>query len=209
MPRLGSAANGLGGKLPYNDATGGTTSPVTINGQSWRRHVFTSGGTFTVLKGRRPFTVTVVGAGGGGGAPADGFGANAGGVGGFHSAATMLSLGAHTATVGTGGTSGGPVQIGGANGSRGGVGGNSSLAGAWTAGGGFGGGGGPVNGSNTAVGTGSPTPAADGGVTARDNATHGLATTVGNGGTQGVGPYPGTSATAGTNGAVVIEYRIG
>jgi hypothetical protein len=193
----------------FNAATGGTMTTFTKNvTQTWQRHVFLTNANLVVTKSAVPFLVTVVGGGGGGGAPADGFGANAGGAGGFHEADVTLAVGTYGATIGGGGTSGGAVQIGGGAGSRGGVGGNTSLASAWTAGGGFGGGGGPTNGSNTAVGTGVPAPAANGGVTTRNNAAHGLATTVGNGGTQAVGPYPGSSATAGLAGAVVVEYRI-
>lgn len=190
-----------------NSASGGTYSTFTSGGATWARHVFTTAGTLTVTSANRPFIVTVVGGGGGGGAPADGFGAGAGTRGGFYSAATTLPVGALTVTVGTGGTSGGPVQVGGGTGAGGGAGGDSSITGAWTAGGGGGGSGGP-SGTGGANRTGSPSPAADGGVTTIDYASHGLASTVGAGGIAAVGPYPGSSATAGQNGAVVIEYII-
>jgi hypothetical protein len=192
---------------PFNAATGGTTSTYTSGGATFRRHIFTSTADLTITVAVRPFVVTVVGGGGGGGAPADGFTASPGTRGGFHSASLALAAGVHTATVGGAGASGGPVQIGGGAGASGGNGGNTTFAGAWTAGGGAGGAAGPSAPAGT-NGTGSPSPAADGGVTAIDYAAHGLAATVGTGGTQGVGPYPGTSATAGNAGAVVIEYQV-
>jgi hypothetical protein len=193
--------------VPFNDATGGTITTYTVGAETWRRHTFLTSGTLTVVTAAVAFKVTVVGSGGGGGAPADGFGASPGTRGGFHSADTALTVGAHPVTIGAAGASGGPVQIGGSSGTRGGNGGNTVVSGAWTAGGGAGGGAGPSAAPGT-NGTGDPTPAADGGVTVIDYASHGLASTIGTGGTQAVGPYPGTPATAGLTGAAVIEYRI-
>lgn len=192
----------------FNDATGGTITTFTSGGLNYRRHVFLSGGSFVVTQNPSPFIVTVVGAGGGGGAGPDGFGtAGAGGPGGFYSASTSLTIGTKTVSIGGGGADSGCMRIGGGGCGVGGQGGSSSITGAWTAGGGYGGAG--FGCSNTAVGTGSPSPAADGGVTTRDNAAHGLATSVGNGGAGAQGPYPsGPCSTAGLAGAVVVEYRI-
>jgi len=197
--------------VKFNAATGGTITSYSSGGRNYKRHVFLTSGTFTPSIVTRSFTVTVVAGGGGGGAAADGFNGNGGGNGGFHSAAATLTATAIAVTVGAGGTSGGAVRVGGGGSGGGGVGGSSILAGVFTAGGGYGGGGlggGGGDTATTAVGTGSPTPAADGGVTARDNAAHGLAATVGGGGSGSINPYPGTNATAGYDGAVVIEYEV-
>ena len=192
----------------YNDATGGTITTFTSGGLTYRRHVFLSGGSFVVTQNPLPFTVTVVGAGGGGGAGPDGFGtAGPGGSGGFYSAPVSFTLGTKTVSIGGGGGDSGCMRIGGGGCGVGGQGGASSITGAWTAGGGNGGAG--FGCSATPVGVGSPSPAANGGVTARDNAAHGLSTSVGNGGSGAQGPYPvGACSTAGLSGAVVVEYQI-
>lgn len=192
--------------LLFNDATGGTITTFTDGGLNYKRHTFTTNGTFTITASAMPFTVAVVGGGGGGGAPPDGFAASAGGPGGFHVGAVTFTNGAKTVTVGGGGASGGDVRIGGGGCGVGGQGGSSSVTGGFTAGGGKGGAG--FGCSETAVGVGDPAPAANGGVTARQNTTYGLASSVGNGGAAAVGPYPGTSATAGLSGAVVIQYQV-
>jgi hypothetical protein len=190
---------GFFGSTPlFNEATGGTETTFSSGGKNYKRHVFLSGGTFTVTRSSVPFIVTVVGGGGGGGAGPDGFGtAASGGPGGFYSAETSLTIGTKTVSIGGGG---GGCGVGG-------QGGSSSITGAWTAGGGSGGAG--FGCSTGAVGIGSPSPAANGGVTARDNAAHGLSTSVGNGGAGAQGPYPsGPCSTAGLSGAVVVEYEV-
>jgi len=198
-------AGAFGSTPIFNEATGGTVTTFSSGGKNYKRHVFLSGGTFTVTRSALPFIVTVVGGGGGGGAPPDGFQASNGGPGGFYSAPVALSLGAKTVSIGGGGADSGCVRIGGGPCGVGGQGGSSSITGGWTAGGGYGGAG--YGCSITAVGVGNPTPAANGGVTARDNAAHGLSTSVGNGGNAAVGPYPGVCSTSGLSGAVVVEYE--
>lgn len=196
----------------FNEATGGTITTFTSDGLNYRRHTFLSNGTFTVLRSSLPFTIAVVGGGGGGGTSPDGFGAAAGGPGGFYSGDIALSVGSKNVIVGQGGANSGCVTIGGGPCFSGGQGGSSSITGGWTAGGGYGGGGFQLSGQgacpNTPVGVGSPSPAADGGVTARNNAAFGLSSSLGNGGSPSIPPYPGTCSTNGTSGAVVIQYRI-
>jgi hypothetical protein len=201
-------AGAFGSTPIFNEATGGTVTTFSSGGKNYKRHVFLSGGTFTVTRSVLPFIVTVVGGGGGGGAGPDGFGtAGPGGPGGFYSAETSLTIGTKTVSIGGGGGDSGCMRIGGGGCGVGGQGGSSSITGAWTAGGGSGGAG--FGCSTGAVGIGSPSPAANGGVTARDNAAHGLSTSVGNGGAGAQGPYPsGPCSTSGLSGAVVVEYQI-
>lgn len=189
--------------------SGGTESTLTRNGINYKRHVFSTAGTFSlaITMAADTVQVCVVAGGGGGGTPADGFGATAGNRGGSYAAQYLLPpTGSVSVTVGAGGSSAGAVQIGGGQGAVGGQGGNSVLG--FTAGGGGGGGGGPSNGAGTANVTGNPAPLANGGFQTLVYTNFGLASTVGAGGTQGVGPYPGTSATAGTAGGVAVEYEI-
>lgn len=194
---------------PFVAGTGGVETTFTKNGtETWKRHTFLSGTTpktFTVTTAGL-FTVTVVGGGAGGSGNPDGFGRGpTGGNGGFHSAETTLTAGAKTVTVGSGGNPGASQIIGGGGGSNGGNGTVSSLEGSFTGGGGQAGQAFNAGVPATAP-AGNPAPAANGGVTAIDHAGHGLATTVGTGGTGG--GYNMGGPNAGNSGAVVIEYRI-
>jgi hypothetical protein len=188
--------------------SGLTTTNVTRNGINYRRHILSTAGTSTLQVSmiNDMVQVCVVAGGGGGGAPADGFGAGPGSRGGSFVGQYLIPYpGSYTVTCGAGGASGGAVQIGGGGGQSGGQGGDSIFG--FTAGGGGGGGGGPSAGG-TPNRVGNPNPAANGGFQTLVYTNFGLASTVGAGGGQAVGPYPGSPASAGTAGGVAIEYEV-
>jgi hypothetical protein len=192
----------------FNLASGGTETTFTKNGnETWKRHTFLSGGSFTVTNSARPFTVVVIGGGAGGSGNPDGFGRGpTGGNGGFYRSDQTIAVGVQTVTVGNGGNPGAANIIGGGAGSNGGNGGASTITGQTTQGGGgqaqqaFGAGAPP-----TAT-AGNPAPTANSGVQAIDHASHGLSTSIGTGGMGG--GYNMGGPNAGVAGAVVIEYRI-
>ena len=115
-------------------ATGGTVSTYS----SYKVHVFTSSGTFTV-SGSGTVDYMIVAGGGGGGSLGGG-----GGAGGMVTGTASVQPGPYTITVGGGGTNGGPNNTGA-------TGGNSSAFSVTANGGG--GGGSHSGGSNSTAGT--------------------------------------------------------
>jgi hypothetical protein len=116
-------------------ATGGTESTYS----SYKVHVFTSSGTFTVAGSGATVDYMIIAGGGGGGALGGG-----GGAGGMITGTASVQPGSYTITVGGGGNNGGPN-------STGGTGGNSSAFSVTANGGG--GGGSHSGGSNSTAGT--------------------------------------------------------
>lgn len=147
-----------------NQATGGTTTTVTVSGLAYTLHTFTTTGatTFTVAYPINVEYLVVAGGGGGGVGRAGG-----GGGGGFVEGAMSLSPGTYTITVGTGGTAG-------LNDSQGGNGGASSIAALVTTVGGGGGGGWTTNaGRNGGSGGGASSGGAGSGTQTPGTATAG------------------------------------
>ena len=98
-PLLSRFGNNFGlvlGKIGTIKATGGT---VTIPGNGFKYHTFTSPETFSVTSGGT-VEVLLVGAGGGGG-PSYGGGGGAGGL--VYGPSVTLSTGTYSITIGTGG----------------------------------------------------------------------------------------------------------
>lgn len=208
------AVVGNGGR---NEATGGTITTFTKDGNTWRRHTFTASGTLTVLASFKPWTVFAVAAGGQGGS---GFiaeigysGYPGGGGGGFEKivAPAAVTTGANTITVGVGKTTGD------------GFGGNSVALGLTVGGGAKGGFTGcpgnafvstPTNGntgseggtSNGGVGGGCTTPSTS--PAASLLTARGLATTIGAGGAGTGQDSGGAPGAIGGTGIVIVEYQI-
>jgi hypothetical protein len=151
-------------------ATGGTVTNYTLNGISYRAHVFTMAGTNSLmLTTGGDVECLIVGGGGGSGGIEGSYAAGAGGAGGFIRTNLNLSTtGSYAVVVGAGG-SGGPAGSNpnyGSNGSNssftnlialGGGGGGGAYSGVGSTGrdGGSGGGGGPsVSGGNGTTGQG-------------------------------------------------------
>ena len=172
-------------------ATGGTT---TLTG-SYKYHVFTTSGSFTISSGSGTVNYLVVGGGGGGGDRHGG----GGGAGGIRTGSWSATPATYTITVGAGGnhgatTEGGQIQYGTPNGA-GSKGGDSSISTIATAYGGGGGGSYDGNPSDTLIGSGG----GGGG-----NGLSGVAGTAGQGYGGGSGQQPaggggGGAAAAGAN----------
>ena len=95
---LCAVAGSGSGSAPAVVATGGTVSTYSAGGKTYKQHIFTSSGTFSVSTGGA-VQVLIVGAGGGGGMLGGG-----GGGGGVVVASGDVSSGSFSITVGTGGT---------------------------------------------------------------------------------------------------------
>ena len=80
-------------------ATGGSVSDVTMGGQEFRVHEFTSGGTFEIISGTDAVDILIVAGGGGGG----GDGGGGGGAGGVILGNINVNPGSYTIDVGNGG----------------------------------------------------------------------------------------------------------
>ena len=109
-PALWLLSLGNGGvDRPFNEAVGGTVTEIDDyngSGEKWRVHTFTGNGTLDISVAVQPFRVLIVGGGG-----ASKFTANSGqgggGAGGMITDdALSLTSGAHTVTIGAGGTIG-------------------------------------------------------------------------------------------------------
>ena len=92
-----SASNSVTPTNPYVSATGGTISTYSSGGVTYRQHVFTGSGTFSVSSGGN-VQVLIVGAGGGGGMLGGG-----GGGGGVAVASGTVTATNYSITVGNGG----------------------------------------------------------------------------------------------------------
>jgi hypothetical protein len=170
---------------PY--AAGGTITDVTIDGDTYRIHAFTTVGTSTlVMPETRECDVLLVAGGGGGGGVTSSGASGGGGAGGlvFNSFSALQGQ-QYTITVGDGGTAGGDALENGGNGGNttgfgltakgGGGGGGSSDGNVWLAGsaGGSGGGGG---GGDTAIADGGNGP---GGASTQPGTNSGVTTDAG------------------------------
>lgn len=131
-------------------ATGGTT---TLSG-SYKYHVFTTSGSFTISSGSGTVNYLIVGGGGGGGDRHGG----GGGAGGVFTGTWSATVGTYTITVGAGGTHGATTEGGqtqyGSPAGAGLKGGDSSISTVATAYGGGGGGTYDGNPSDTLIGSG-------------------------------------------------------
>jgi hypothetical protein len=88
-------------------ASGGTESDITVSGEAYRLHTFTSNGTFTVTRGG-PVDFVVVAGGGAGAARSDGNRCQGGGgAGGVLVSSVDLTPGSYSIVIGAGGASSG------------------------------------------------------------------------------------------------------
>jgi len=137
------------------EATGGSISDITIDGDEYRVHVFTSTGSSTFgVQSLGNITddvdyLVVAGGGGGGGSAGSGASGAGGGAGGLLNGITTLTIQDYSVVVGTGGSSGGSESD-----VRGGNGANSTAFGLTSIGGGGGGSREPGNGQGKNGGSG-------------------------------------------------------
>jgi len=137
------------------EATGGSISDITIDGDGYRVHVFTSTGSSTFgVQSLGNITddvdyLVVAGGGGGGGSAGSGASGAGGGAGGLLNGITTLTVQDYSVVVGTGGSSGGSSSD-----TRGGNGANSTAFGLTSIGGGGGGSREPGNGQGRNGGSG-------------------------------------------------------
>jgi len=99
---------------PYGNASGGSSSAITVSGQSYTLLTFTSDGTLTVNRSGL-FDLLLVGGGGGGagrGGASDA-GGGGGGGGGIFQDSVYLAAGSYTVDVGAGGAGTGAGSQGG------------------------------------------------------------------------------------------------
>jgi hypothetical protein len=200
----GSPVNGQS-TLPFNNASGGTTTTFAVGAETWRRHTFLSSSTLTVSTATDPFSSTIVAGGGSGGnGYTGGIGCPGatGGRAGFYQASVAVTTGAKTVTVGGGGYCGAKGGDSSFNGVTCGGGGNG-LTGCEPTGspgraGTFGG--------NTSGGQGSGAAGNPRYCPASVTTAVGMASTRGGGGV-GSGQGGGCAGTAETGG-VVVSYRI-
>lgn len=99
-------------------AIGGVMTNYTENGTNYTAHVFTTNGTFTVLKPGNLNVLVVAGGGGAGGAIKFDYAGAGGGAGGLVISNLSVGLGAFSVTVGAGGTGGTTNGTTGVNGSN-------------------------------------------------------------------------------------------
>ena len=180
----------------WNDASGGddvyTVNNYLGTGESWRVHEFLSSGSLTVNLAAQPFRVACIGGGSGG---YDGLHYYGGGTAGAitENPAVTITAGAHTVTVGNGG-SGGTNADGSGGASGPGAGGASSVAGVSAAGsrGKY---------SSGRFAAGQP---------ARTTTYNGSSASAGHGGAGGGDCGNGSCAAgAGGKGIVIVAYQIG
>jgi hypothetical protein len=202
-------------QLNWNEATGGTVSTFTLSGSTYRRHIFTSSATFNVLSNPQPWDITLIAGGGGGGAEMGGQPGWSGGGGGGY----FISVGATTLTGGVGVTVG-AGGVGGFNTAAAGKGGSSTVVGVGSVGGGGGGNRGSDGWSGTCPGiagtwggtsNGASCPGQDQCPAATPGAPFNIlrdGVNLGSYGNYGNCGYSNPQQ-AGTQGVVVIEYKIG